>query len=79
VNLLERTRTAGTAPHLKVGPPATSWPDPQAERGGRLHLSSWPVRRAGLPAADLALDAALLDLIVEIVPPGVNLNPADTS
>jgi aryl-alcohol dehydrogenase-like predicted oxidoreductase len=32
-----------------------------------------------LPAADVALDAALLDRIDEIVGPGVNLNPADTS
>ncbi|MDW5597472.1 aldo/keto reductase [Conexibacter stalactiti] len=30
-----------------------------------------------LPAADLTLDAALLDRIDEIVPPGVNINPAD--
>jgi hypothetical protein len=30
-----------------------------------------------LPAADLVLDQALLDRIDEIVPPGVNLNPAD--
>jgi aryl-alcohol dehydrogenase-like predicted oxidoreductase len=30
-----------------------------------------------LPAADLALDQALLDRIDEIVPPGTNLNPAD--
>ena len=32
-----------------------------------------------LPAADVALDAASLDRIDEIVRPGVNLNPADTS
>jgi aryl-alcohol dehydrogenase-like predicted oxidoreductase len=32
-----------------------------------------------LPAADVALDAAALDRIDEIVKPGVNLNPADTS
>jgi aryl-alcohol dehydrogenase-like predicted oxidoreductase len=32
-----------------------------------------------LPAADVTLDAVLLDRIDEIVPPGVNLNPADTS
>jgi aryl-alcohol dehydrogenase-like predicted oxidoreductase len=32
-----------------------------------------------LPAADVALDPALLDRIDEIVYPGVNLNPADTS
>ena len=32
-----------------------------------------------LPAADVILDAALLDRIDEIVRPGVNLNPADTS
>jgi aryl-alcohol dehydrogenase-like predicted oxidoreductase len=32
-----------------------------------------------LPAADVALDAAVLDRIDEIVQPGVNLNPADTS
>jgi aryl-alcohol dehydrogenase-like predicted oxidoreductase len=32
-----------------------------------------------LPAADVALDAATLDRIDEIVKPGVNLNPADTS
>ena len=32
-----------------------------------------------LPAADVALDAAVLDRIDEIVGPGVNLNPADTS
>ena len=32
-----------------------------------------------LPAADVALDAAALDRIDEIVRPGVNLNPADTS
>ena len=32
-----------------------------------------------LPAADAALDAAVLDRIDEIVKPGVNLNPADTS
>jgi aryl-alcohol dehydrogenase-like predicted oxidoreductase len=30
-----------------------------------------------LPAADVILDAALLDRIDEIVPPGINLNPAD--
>ena len=32
-----------------------------------------------LPAAEVALDAAVLDRIDEIVHPGVNLNPADTS
>src|SRR3954449_8145263 len=32
-----------------------------------------------LPAADVALDAATLDRVDEIVKPGVNLNPADTS
>ena len=32
-----------------------------------------------LPAADVALDAATLDRIDEIVRPGVNLNPADTN
>jgi aryl-alcohol dehydrogenase-like predicted oxidoreductase len=32
-----------------------------------------------LPAADVAIDAAALDRIDEIVKPGVNLNPADTS
>ena len=32
-----------------------------------------------LPAADIALDPAILDRIDEIVQPGVNLNPADTS
>src|SRR3954467_681162 len=32
-----------------------------------------------LPAADVALDAAVLDRIDEIIRPGVNLNPADTS
>jgi aryl-alcohol dehydrogenase-like predicted oxidoreductase len=32
-----------------------------------------------LPAADVALDAATLDRIDQIVRPGVNLNPADTS
>ena len=32
-----------------------------------------------LPAADVALDAAVLDRIDEIVRPSVNLNPADTS
>src|SRR3954451_20958123 len=32
-----------------------------------------------LPAAEVALDAAVLDRIDEIVRPGVNLNPADTS
>jgi aryl-alcohol dehydrogenase-like predicted oxidoreductase len=32
-----------------------------------------------VPAADVALDAAVLDRIDEIVRPGVNLNPADTS
>lgn len=32
-----------------------------------------------LPAADATLDAATLDRIDEIVQPGVNLNPADTS
>jgi len=30
-----------------------------------------------LPAADIVLDQAVLDRIDEIVPPGVNLNPAD--
>jgi aryl-alcohol dehydrogenase-like predicted oxidoreductase len=30
-----------------------------------------------LPATDVVLDAALLDRIDEIVPPGINLNPAD--
>ncbi len=32
-----------------------------------------------LPAAEVALDQAILDRIDEIVQPGVNLNPADTS
>ena len=32
-----------------------------------------------LPAADVALAAAVLDRVDEIVRPGVNLNPADTS
>jgi aryl-alcohol dehydrogenase-like predicted oxidoreductase len=32
-----------------------------------------------LPAADVAVDPAILDRIDEIVQPGVNLNPADTS
>jgi aryl-alcohol dehydrogenase-like predicted oxidoreductase len=32
-----------------------------------------------LPAADVVLDAAVLDRVDEIVKPGVNLNPADTS
>jgi aryl-alcohol dehydrogenase-like predicted oxidoreductase len=32
-----------------------------------------------LPAADVALDPTILDRIDEIVQPGVNLNPADTS
>src|SRR3954449_5054272 len=32
-----------------------------------------------LPAADVVLDAATLDRIDDIVKPGVNLNPADTS
>ena len=32
-----------------------------------------------LPAADATLDAAVLDRIDEIIKPGVNLNPADTS
>ena len=32
-----------------------------------------------LPAADVTLDAAVLDRIDEIIKPGVNLNPADTS
>jgi hypothetical protein len=32
-----------------------------------------------MPAAELALDPATLDRIDEIVRPGVNLNPADTS
>jgi aryl-alcohol dehydrogenase-like predicted oxidoreductase len=32
-----------------------------------------------LPAADVALEPAILDRIDEIVRPGVNLNPADTS
>ena len=32
-----------------------------------------------LPAAGVTLDAAMLDRIDEIVRPGVNLNPADTS
>jgi aryl-alcohol dehydrogenase-like predicted oxidoreductase len=32
-----------------------------------------------LPAADVVLDAAVLDRIDEIVKPGVVLNPADTS
>jgi aryl-alcohol dehydrogenase-like predicted oxidoreductase len=30
-----------------------------------------------LAAADVTLDDALLDRIDEVVPPGVNLNPAD--
>ena len=30
-----------------------------------------------LPAAEVVLDDALLDRIDEIVPPGMNLNPAD--
>jgi aryl-alcohol dehydrogenase-like predicted oxidoreductase len=32
-----------------------------------------------LPAADVVLDPAILDRIDEVVQPGVNLNPADTS
>jgi aryl-alcohol dehydrogenase-like predicted oxidoreductase len=32
-----------------------------------------------LPAAEAGLDAAVLDRIDEIIRPGVNLNPADTS
>jgi hypothetical protein len=32
-----------------------------------------------LPAAAVTIDTALLDRIDEIVKPGVNLNPADTS
>ncbi len=32
-----------------------------------------------LPAAEVALDPTILDRIDEIVQPGVNLNPADTS
>ncbi len=32
-----------------------------------------------LPAAEVGLDPAILDRIDEIVQPGVNLNPADTS
>jgi hypothetical protein len=32
-----------------------------------------------LPAADATPDPAILDRIDEIVQPGVNLNPADTS
>jgi aryl-alcohol dehydrogenase-like predicted oxidoreductase len=32
-----------------------------------------------LPAADVRLDAAVLDRIDEIIQPGVNLTPADTS
>jgi aryl-alcohol dehydrogenase-like predicted oxidoreductase len=32
-----------------------------------------------LPGADVRLDAATLDRIDEIIQPGVNLNPADTS
>ena len=32
-----------------------------------------------VPAADVFLDAATLDRIDEIIKPGVNLNPADTS
>jgi aryl-alcohol dehydrogenase-like predicted oxidoreductase len=32
-----------------------------------------------LPAADFALDPAILDRIDDIIKPGVNLNPADTS
>jgi aryl-alcohol dehydrogenase-like predicted oxidoreductase len=32
-----------------------------------------------LPAADAVLDAAALDRIDDLVRPGVNLNPADTS
>jgi hypothetical protein len=32
-----------------------------------------------LPADEVALDPAILDRIDEIVKPGVNLNPADTS
>ncbi len=32
-----------------------------------------------LPAADAKLDPAILDRIDEIVTPGVNINPADTS
>jgi hypothetical protein len=32
-----------------------------------------------VPAVDVVLDAATLDRIDEIVHPGTNLNPADTS
>jgi aryl-alcohol dehydrogenase-like predicted oxidoreductase len=38
-----------------------------------------PETDSQLPAADVALDAAVLDRIDAIVRPGVNLNPADTS
>ena len=31
-----------------------------------------------LPAAEISLDAALLDRIDEIVPPGLTINPADS-
>ena len=32
-----------------------------------------------LGAADVVLDAAVLDRIDELVPPGANINPADNS
>ena len=51
--------------------------------GGHLRRSSararWSSSRASCPPPTRALDAAVLDRIDEIVKPGVNLNPADTS
>jgi hypothetical protein len=37
------------------------------------------VRQAPAPAAGVTLDVAVLDRSDEIIRPGVNLNPADTS
>ena len=46
--------------------------------GGRI-CDLWGRKKIQLPAAGVTLDAAILDRIDEIVKPGVNLNPADTS
>jgi aryl-alcohol dehydrogenase-like predicted oxidoreductase len=44
---------------------------------GRTGVSVSKLCLGQLPAADVVLDAALLDRIDEIVPPGTDINPAD--
>ena len=57
-------------------------PDPAVdveETLGALGPRTMEQLESQLPAAEVALDPATLDRIDEIVRPGVNLNPADSS